>query len=354
MRFVAAQFDAYLSDELWLPETPGHANAMAGASARRGLRHRRHSGITRAAQANVVFASAAGHTTSGRSRDEFAFYTWDERRRRGPLDVFVGHDRIRRRRVRRRYPPPAHAPLTGWSFRPNGDAAAVVGPRRCPSLKPLQVNGAIPPGITESRGRASSADPERGVTSMKALVFGGPGVAFLGHGRRPDQIIDATDAVVRVDASHDLRHRSAHPQGRRARGHRRRILGHEAVGTVTEIGSSVTSVQVGDRVLVSCISACGRCSYCRERTVRSVPGGGGWILGHLIDGAQAEYVRVPFADTPPTSCPIGHRRGRAAAGRHPAHLLRGRRLQRRRRPGTWWPSSGPARSAWLPSPPPGC
>jgi alcohol dehydrogenase len=76
-----------------------------------------------------------------------------------------------------------------------------------------------------------------------------------------------------------------------------RILGHEAVGTVVEAGSAVTTVAEGDRVLVSCITACGRCRFCREGHYGLCSGGGGWILGHLIDGLQAEYARVPFGDT---------------------------------------------------------
>ena len=78
-----------------------------------------------------------------------------------------------------------------------------------------------------------------------------------------------------------------------------RVLGHEAVGTVTEVGAAVTGFSAGDRVLVPAISRCGRCTYCQ----RGMPshcqtlGGIGWIFGHLIDGTQAEAVRVPFADT---------------------------------------------------------
>jgi hypothetical protein len=78
-----------------------------------------------------------------------------------------------------------------------------------------------------------------------------------------------------------------------------RVLGHEAVGTVTEVGNAVTSFKVGDRVLVPAITRCGRCEYCQ----RNMPshwqavGGIGWIFGHLIDGTQAESVRVPYADT---------------------------------------------------------
>jgi len=75
------------------------------------------------------------------------------------------------------------------------------------------------------------------------------------------------------------------------------ILGHEAVGTVTEVGAAVTTLVAGDRVLVSCISSCGRCRFCKEARYGLCTGGGGWIFGHLIDGLQAEFARVPFADT---------------------------------------------------------
>jgi alcohol dehydrogenase len=84
-----------------------------------------------------------------------------------------------------------------------------------------------------------------------------------------------------------------------------RILGHEAVGTVTQVGTGVKTVSVGDRVLVSCITACGTCQYCRQGRYGQCLGGGGWILGHMIDGTQAEYVRVPFADTSTYPVPAG-------------------------------------------------
>ena len=74
-------------------------------------------------------------------------------------------------------------------------------------------------------------------------------------------------------------------------------MGHEAVGTVEAVGAGVTTVAPGDRVLVSCISACGRCRFCREAHYGQCLGGGGWVLGHTIDGLQAEYARTPFADT---------------------------------------------------------
>jgi alcohol dehydrogenase len=75
------------------------------------------------------------------------------------------------------------------------------------------------------------------------------------------------------------------------------ILGHEAVGEIVETGSAVTTLEAGDRVLVSCITSCGRCRFCREGHYGLCTGGGGWIFGHLIDGLQAEFARVPFAET---------------------------------------------------------
>src|SRR4029453_16184124 len=127
-------------------------------------------------------------------------------------------------------------------------------------------------------------------------MYHGPGEK--GWEEVPDpSIVDATDAIVRVDAVticgtdlHILK--GAVPDGSEGR-----ILGHEAVGTVEEVGPGVTTIHPGDRVLVSCITACGRCRFCREARYGLCAGGGGWILGHLIDGTQAEYVRGPFADT---------------------------------------------------------
>ncbi|HET9172691.1 MAG TPA: zinc-dependent alcohol dehydrogenase family protein [Actinospica sp.] len=131
---------------------------------------------------------------------------------------------------------------------------------------------------------------------MKALVYHGPGRRSWQDFPDPD-LIDPTDAVVRVDAvticGTDL-HILKGDVPEVAPG---RVLGHEAVGTVVETGTAVGGLRVGDRVLISCISSCGRCEYCRVGRYGQCRGGGGWILGHLIDGVQAEYVRVPFADT---------------------------------------------------------
>ncbi|MFJ9949750.1 zinc-dependent alcohol dehydrogenase family protein [Kitasatospora sp. NPDC091207] len=130
---------------------------------------------------------------------------------------------------------------------------------------------------------------------MKALTYHGPGRRTWGE--VPDAAVrDPEDAVVRVDAvticGTDL-HILKGDVPAVADG---RVLGHEAVGTVVEAGPGVRTVKVGDRVLVSCISACGRCAYCRAASYGQCTGGGGWILGHLVDGTQAEHVRTPFAD----------------------------------------------------------
>ncbi|MEA2123642.1 MAG: alcohol dehydrogenase [Solirubrobacteraceae bacterium] len=131
---------------------------------------------------------------------------------------------------------------------------------------------------------------------MKALVYQGPGERSWDTVDDPS-ILDPTDAVIRVDTSticgtdlHILKGDVPEtPPGT--------VLGHEAVGTVEEVGAAVSTVAPGDRVLVSCISACGRCRYCKEAHYGQCLGGGGWILGHTIDGVQAEYARTPFADT---------------------------------------------------------
>ncbi|MEE1786658.1 zinc-dependent alcohol dehydrogenase family protein [Streptomyces sp. SP17BM10] len=139
---------------------------------------------------------------------------------------------------------------------------------------------------------------------MKALTYHGPGRRTWGEVPEP-ALRDPEDAVVRVDAvticGTDL-HILKGDVPEVAEG---RVLGHEAVGTVTGTGPGVRTVAVGDRVLVSCISACGRCAYCRAASYGQCTGGGGWILGHLIDGCQAEYVRTPFADTSLYKLPDG-------------------------------------------------
>jgi len=109
-------------------------------------------------------------------------------------------------------------------------------------------------------------------------------------------IIDPTDAVVRIDTSTICGTDLHILKGDVPETVPGTILGHEAVGTVVEVGAGVSTVSPGDRVLMSCVSACGRCRFCKEARYGQCLGGGGWIFGHLINGLQAEYARVPFAD----------------------------------------------------------
>jgi len=139
---------------------------------------------------------------------------------------------------------------------------------------------------------------------MKALVYHGPGRKAWEEVPTPT-IIDDTDAIVRVDATTICGTDLHILKGDVPEVTDGRILGHEAVGTVEQVGSGVKNVKVGDRVLVSCITACGSCRFCRESRYGQCLGGGGWILGHLVDGTQAEYVRVPFADTSTHAVPAG-------------------------------------------------
>jgi alcohol dehydrogenase len=130
---------------------------------------------------------------------------------------------------------------------------------------------------------------------MRAVVYHGPGEKALEDVPDP-KIQEDSDVIVRIDAvticGTDL-HILKGDVPEMAPG---RILGHEAVGTVVEAGISVKAFREGDHVLISCISACGRCRYCKAGQYGQCLAGGGWVLGHLIDGVQAEYARIPFAD----------------------------------------------------------
>jgi alcohol dehydrogenase len=141
---------------------------------------------------------------------------------------------------------------------------------------------------------------------MKALVYHGPGQKSWDSVDDPKSV-EPTDIVVRIDTTticgtdlHILKGDvPAVTDGR--------VLGHEAVGTVVEVGSAVSALAVDDRVIVPAITSCGRCANCK----RAMPshclatGGIGWIFGHLIDGTQAEYTRVPYAETSVHKVPDG-------------------------------------------------
>ncbi|MFS4092544.1 alcohol dehydrogenase catalytic domain-containing protein [Streptomyces sp. AF1A] len=137
---------------------------------------------------------------------------------------------------------------------------------------------------------------------MRALVYHGP--AHVSWDTVPDPVIEeATDAIVRVDATTvcgtDLHiRRGDFPEVKPGT-----VLGHEAVGEVVEIGDQVHHLRPGDQVIVSSVSACGGCPQCRDGRYGQCGGGGGWLLGNLVNGAQAELVRVPFADHSTTRRP---------------------------------------------------
>jgi len=131
--------------------------------------------------------------------------------------------------------------------------------------------------------------------SMWAVVYNGPGRRALERKEKPS-IMEPTDAIVKMVKTticgtdlHILK--GDVPEVKPGT-----ILGHEGVGVIEAVGDAVTNFKIGDRVLISCITSDGRCEYCK-RGMYSHCEKGGWILGHLINGTQAEYVRTPFADT---------------------------------------------------------
>jgi alcohol dehydrogenase len=132
-------------------------------------------------------------------------------------------------------------------------------------------------------------------TSMKALVYHGPGRRSWEQKARPG-IQEPTDAVVRVTTSTICGTDLHILKGDVPTVNDGRILGHEAVGLVDEVGSAVSGFKKGDKVLVSCITSCAKCDFCKKG-MYSHCRNGGWILGNTIDGTQAEYVRIPYADT---------------------------------------------------------
>ena len=130
---------------------------------------------------------------------------------------------------------------------------------------------------------------------MKALVYEGPGKKTFKDCPQP-KLIEPTDAIVKIVKTTICGTDLHILKGDVPTCKPGRILGHEGVGVVHSVGAGVTTFRPGDRVLISCISSCGKCEYCR-RGMYSHCTTGGWILGNEIDGTQAEYVRIPHADT---------------------------------------------------------
>ncbi|MDN5723351.1 MAG: zinc-dependent alcohol dehydrogenase family protein [Corynebacterium sp.] len=173
---------------------------------------------------------------------------------------------------------------------------------------------------------------------MKALVYHGPGKKSWEEMPDP-QIRKPSDAIVQIDTTTICGTDLHILKGDVPAVEEGRILGHEGVGTIIEVGDGVTTLAVGDRVIISAVVSCGSCSFCHQRLPSHClndegTSGVGWIFGHLIDGTQAEYVRVPFAenslhklpegvsdeagimlsDIMPTGFEIGVRNGRVSPG----------------------------------------
>ncbi len=130
--------------------------------------------------------------------------------------------------------------------------------------------------------------------TMRALVYHGPGKPAW-ESRPRAAIQDSTDAIVRITTSTICGTDLHILKGDLASVTEGRILGHEGIGVVEEIGSAVSEFHVGDKVIVSCVTACLRCDFCKK-AMYSHCRHGGWILGNTIDGTQADLVRIPHAD----------------------------------------------------------
>ena len=130
---------------------------------------------------------------------------------------------------------------------------------------------------------------------MKALVYLKPGVKEWIDKDKPT-IQQPTDAIVRITHTTICGTDLHILKGDVPEVTSGRTLGHEGVGVIEEAGASVTNFKKGDRVLISCITSCGSCANCKRQMYSHCLKGGGWVLGHLIDGTQAEYVRIPYAD----------------------------------------------------------
>ena len=140
-------------------------------------------------------------------------------------------------------------------------------------------------------------------TTMKALVYRGPGQKSLERHAKPE-IIEPTDAIIKITRTTICGTDLHILKGDVPTCQPGRVLGHEGIGIVETIGRAVTAFKPADRVLISCVTACGKCEYCR-RAMFSHCTTGGWILGNRIDGTQAEYVRIPHADTSLYPIPTG-------------------------------------------------
>ena len=148
-----------------------------------------------------------------------------------------------------------------------------------------------------------SADIQKSKISMKALVYHGAGKKAWEDKPKP-AIIEPTDAIVKILKTTICGTDLHIMKGDLPSVTDGRIIGHEGVGIVEETGSTVTNFKKGDHVIISCITSCGKCEYCKK-AMYSHCEKGGWILGNLIDGCQAEFVRIPYADNSLYPIPVG-------------------------------------------------
>lgn len=130
---------------------------------------------------------------------------------------------------------------------------------------------------------------------MKALVYQGSNKIQLENKPKPE-IINPTDCIVRIKATTICGTDLHIWKGDVPTVEKGRTLGHEGIGIIEAVGDAVSNFRVNDKVLISCITSCGTCSFCKDKMYSQCERGG-WLLGHKIDGTQAEYVRIPFADT---------------------------------------------------------
>lgn len=130
---------------------------------------------------------------------------------------------------------------------------------------------------------------------MKALVYNGSHSIALEDKPKPT-IIDPTDVIIKVTKTTICGTDLGIYKGKNLYMKEGTILGHEGVGIIEEVGDNVRQFKKGDKVIISCITSCGSCDNCKKQLYAHCKSDGGWILGHMIDGTQAEYVRIPFAD----------------------------------------------------------
>ncbi len=157
--------------------------------------------------------------------------------------------------------------------------------------------------IKIEKSNGASSQNQQNNSTMKALVYHGPGKKSWEEKPKP-VINESTDAVVRILKTTICGTDLHIMKGDLPEVVDGRIIGHEGVGIIEEVGSAVTNFKKGDHVIISCVTSCGKCDYCK-RAMYSHCEKGGWILGYKIDGTQAEYVRIPYADNSLYAIPAG-------------------------------------------------